>query len=558
MRTRRIGRREGATTLSWRNLREHTLDRRSVLGPVSGRLDRVWTQMRRPAGILEGTRWLFAVFALVGLVISIPEALDTTAPMPRLLIFASSISLALSWWAGYLRKSAPLPMDILDGVAITVFAASCAWPAIVLGIVFAALWFRSLYGSTRRAVLRCALYAGGLCAVLPLWPFVPGHVGSTLIGALVGPIPTMFLTLVVGRRLAAVLAIRERAALLDAVHVSVGSRLLGVTDVSVIRRIAVVAIGQICLAIPGLRVLRLVRDGEVLRSDGAAGGVEGVPTTLPETVVSDSGVSDPAGRTLLGSQYELDAWAGAHCVWLRLPWPDRHDEPGRAWLLVGAPRGLPAEADVALASLANLVALALRNSAVHRELTVQAMLDGLTGLANRATFTTALAAELDQRTTGDTSILFVDLDDFKNVNDGFGHQAGDALLREIAVRLRQATRPNDLCARLGGDEFAVLLRDTGEGAATTLARRIVDTVAAPVHLDSGVVHVGASVGVAAAANGTMNETTLEHLIHRADVAMYAAKAQGKSRIQVFEPGLLPGVPSQAPSAERQLTAATDL
>jgi diguanylate cyclase (GGDEF)-like protein len=157
---------------------------------------------------------------------------------------------------------------------------------------------------------------------------------------------------------------------------------------------------------------------------------------------------------------------------------------------------------------------------------------------------------MDDRRAQATTVLFVDLDDFKDVNDKLGHGAGDDLLREVARRLRRATRPDDLCARLGGDEFAVLLRGTESGAAAEIALRIVQTVAAPARLGRGVANVGASVGVA---TGT-GEIDFEQLIHRADVAMYAAKANGKNRVQVFEPGLLQGDSAQV-LFDRQLASA---
>jgi predicted signal transduction protein with EAL and GGDEF domain len=134
----------------------------------------------------------------------------------------------------------------------------------------------------------------------------------------------------------------------------------------------------------------------------------------------------------------------------------------------------------------------------------------------------------------------------------FGHGAGDDLLQEVAARLCQATRPEDLCARLGGDEFAVLLRGTSAVAAAEVGQRIVHAIAALAHIGGGVAQVSASVGVATATS----QTDLEQLLHHADVAMYAAKAKGKARIQIFEPGLLRGDSSQV-SFERQLAAAAN-
>ena len=182
-----------------------------------------------------------------------------------------------------------------------------------------------------------------------------------------------------------------------------------------------------------------------------------------------------------------------------------------------------------------------------------ATIDSLTGLANRATFNTAVAAALEDESSRSITVLFVDLDDFKDVNDGFGHRVGDDLLREVAARISRATRPGDLCARLGGDEFAVLLRGTGDATTATgkeVAQRIVKSIGTTMQIRGSFAHVGASVGVATATD----DTDVEQLIRFADLAMYAAKAKGKARVQVFEPGLLDGDFAQE-EFERMLSAA---
>jgi diguanylate cyclase (GGDEF)-like protein len=176
--------------------------------------------------------------------------------------------------------------------------------------------------------------------------------------------------------------------------------------------------------------------------------------------------------------------------------------------------------------------LALRTSEAHHELTTQANVDALTGLANRPAFTAALQLAIADQDRH-VALLFLDLDDFKVVNDGLGHAAGDELLQIVASRLRRAVRPEDLCARLGGDEFAVLLPDADDVAAT-IAQRLVEHVARPVSLKGRVAQVGASVGLAFASPGT----SAEELVQHADIAMYAAKAKGKNRVQDFDPSLL--------------------
>ena len=154
----------------------------------------------------------------------------------------------------------------------------------------------------------------------------------------------------------------------------------------------------------------------------------------------------------------------------------------------------------------------------------QALFDGLTKLANRTHFGEQVARALAAgEPAGPASVLFIDLDDFKTVNDTLGHAAGDALLVGVADRLRAAVRDGDLVARLGGDEFAVLLRDCGEPAGGQTARRILAGLAAPIPLQQTDIVVRASIGLAVAGAGA----DLESLMRDADIALYEAKARGK-------------------------------
>ena len=174
-------------------------------------------------------------------------------------------------------------------------------------------------------------------------------------------------------------------------------------------------------------------------------------------------------------------------------------------------------------------------SDLQEQLHHQAYHDPLTSLANRALFTDnvreALAAP-----PGEVGVLFIDLDDFKTVNDSLGHQAGDELLIAAASRLRACLRPEDVVARLGGDEFAVLVEDghDAETAAVIVARRIMDAFALPVSVGSESVSVYVSVGIS---TSHTRGATAEELIRDADVAMYKAKTTGKGRFQVFHPSM---------------------
>ena len=156
--------------------------------------------------------------------------------------------------------------------------------------------------------------------------------------------------------------------------------------------------------------------------------------------------------------------------------------------------------------------------------------DPLTGLANRALFTQQVEAAL-ARPDGRAVVLFLDLDDFKRVNDRFGHEVGDELLVAFTRRLRGVLRTSDLPARLGGDEFAVLLDRGDHERATRIAERIQQAFHEPFKLSTATLRVAASTGIALGEHG---ETTTAEVLRNADVAMYHAKQQDKGRFEVFD------------------------
>ena len=199
------------------------------------------------------------------------------------------------------------------------------------------------------------------------------------------------------------------------------------------------------------------------------------------------------------------------------------------------------EARVARTSAGDLLLL-IRDVTEQRvlagRLQEQASCDALTGLPNRSVFTArvALALAAPEPASGSRAcVLFVDLDDFKQVNDVLGHAAGDALLVDAAERMKQCLRPGDVLARLGGDEFAVLLAGVGITEGQAAAGRLRESLAQPFPAtsDRPAVVTGASIGVAAAVGSDTERSLLSH----ADVAMYAAKSGGKGCYRVFEEGM---------------------
>ncbi|GLY27603.1 EAL domain-containing protein [Kineosporia sp. NBRC 101731] len=190
-----------------------------------------------------------------------------------------------------------------------------------------------------------------------------------------------------------------------------------------------------------------------------------------------------------------------------------------------------------LGAFAEQVSLAL-NDASTLEAIREASYDSLTGLANRSLFLDRLQQALSadgghDAQISEVSVLFIDLDRFKAVNDTLGHSAGDELLAEVARRLGECIRESDTVARLGGDEFAVLMEGTrGPGAALRAAERITAALAQPVRLSGRDLFVSASLGVA---HGDPAQPGTGELLRQADLAMYRAKKTGSRRAVVFEP-----------------------
>ncbi|WP_309225286.1 GGDEF domain-containing protein [Quadrisphaera sp. INWT6] len=172
--------------------------------------------------------------------------------------------------------------------------------------------------------------------------------------------------------------------------------------------------------------------------------------------------------------------------------------------------------------------------AAAEELRRAALHDPLTGLPNRALLAERLRAALAEDAPDGVTVVFIDLDGFKPVNDTHGHAAGDLLLREVAARLREVVREEDVVARLGGDEFAIVCPGLLEADATGLVERLQAAVARPVRLASGAdVRVSASTGTATSSPGDDAERLLDEADHR----MYAAKrrrpgARGTGAIKV--------------------------
>ena len=205
------------------------------------------------------------------------------------------------------------------------------------------------------------------------------------------------------------------------------------------------------------------------------------------------------------------------------------------------------------AYLAAQAAVSIENAFVHEQTRRQAVTDDLTGLANARRFHEALARELERtrRFSTEVSLVMADIDDFKQVNDEFGHQQGDAVLVEVARAMRDQCREVDHVARYGGEEMALILPQTDLPGAAELAERVRRAVARKTisRLDGeGELSVTASFGVAAVPESAADA---QSLIAAADGALYRAKRAGKNRVGQAEPPLRPGVRGPSPGEGRR-------
>jgi diguanylate cyclase (GGDEF)-like protein len=240
---------------------------------------------------------------------------------------------------------------------------------------------------------------------------------------------------------------------------------------------------------------------------------------LPEDLVQALGVKSYVAFPLLGEDRALGM---VLCSQVRAP---------RAW--TNEERQLVAQ--LALEGSLVVENASLRATEHERldELSHQAFHDSLTELPNRALFADRLGLALARtsRRKVAVAVLFLDLDGFKPINDRFGHEAGDRLLRAVAERVRACVRPEDTVARLGGDEFTVLLEDIVDVRyAIGVAERIEETLREPFPIDGHEARVTASIGIAVSSGP---DTSPEDLMRNSDRAMYLAKRKGRARHELF-------------------------
>ena len=477
--------------------------------------------MRRFSGLLpQGdvararlVTMLPSVMVLLGM---IPQVLMGGAGPARQAAGLVAEVLLAAFVAGAYRRRRPLPGDALAVPALTVVAGSSLLdPLATIGIGYGLLIGLSLYGSRVRAAL---LTAGLMVAVLGAVAAHPPTVGKVHTWhdpSLLVVLPQLGLLSALARGLHHLLLRQERIGEQQALLARTGSRLLAARDGAEVDRLAAETSERLAALAPGIAVLFVRHDGGMLTTAGTIGVA---PVTLDATLVAGLDADDP--DTIRPVPAGLaPAIPGIHTWYVA----GLTSSGGDHFLVCGGGRGAR-PADFALfRSLGQQIALAHASCDSRLRLHHQAHHDQLTGLPGRALFTERLAGALAADPAGVT-LLYVDLDDFKPVNDRFGHAAGDEVLVVVAARLREAAGPDGVAARFGGDEFGVLLPGLS-GAAEARARgeQIRRRLREPIPLSATEVTIGASVGVARCAG----PATVHDLMRRADAAMYEAKQHGK-------------------------------
>jgi diguanylate cyclase (GGDEF)-like protein len=467
-----------------------------------------------PAGNLGRTRLAALVIGGLALITDLFQiGNERQPPAWSLAAFLSIMLVTLAVLLTHLRGRAPWWDSFTLPVLIIVGGAGLTDPLSTVMLALAVTLGLSLYGPTWLWAVRTAGSVVAVPAAVAISPMSLGRSVSWHSTVVLSLLPTLVLVNVLMRGIYLALLHQERVSARDARLAATGGQMITVTEVAAVRRLGLEAADQIVALTPGvaMAILRRGMDGLVVASRS------GLPESVQGRAVGEAVLTDPAAFRVLAPDFPH--WRVETFT------TDLH-------LLVGGRRPVTDDVVAAFRTVANQVVLGEAACRSHAELEHRAHHDQLTGLPARDKFFGALRAAVAAGPPGSVALLLIDLDGFKQVNDTYGHGAGDELLIELAGRIAAAGGPGSVPARFGGDEFALLLTGLeGPAAAEAAAWRLGAQIAAPARLSAATVAVGASIGIAAADPAVGAGELTRH----ADLAMYAAKAQGRNRVEVYDP-----------------------
>ncbi|MDA8297130.1 MAG: bifunctional diguanylate cyclase/phosphodiesterase [Actinomycetota bacterium] len=484
-----------------------TIEYRSVLlGPMRRARTRV-TLRWWPRELREQIRGVFLVAAVGGNALGMS---DLTTRHGELVAFTSAVAtLALSaiWILGYRRRGFGRASEPLELALLLLVGLGYSSPAMLLGPIYNGVFFRPLYGTTARGVLRTLGYGAVMELTLILHP-VSDHLLQP--GSLIAWFgPSLAMCTIAARLLYLVLTRRAAAGAREQILRHTATRLLKAEDEAEVEALALEAACRLLPSPPRAIAMELEHDeGPEIAGDAT------VPRPLRPT---------PPGEHPYTMHVSL-----------------RPSRGPATWLVIESDEALAPEVRQGLDALAGQIGLGLANVRLRAELAHRALHDGLTDLPNRHQLTSALHDAI--AAARHVAVVFVDLDDFKTVNDALGHEVGDGLLRAVAARLAAAQRPGDLLGRLGGDEFAAVVFDLdlrSEDPAA-LSGRFLSCLDAPFVVDGHELSVHCSLGICIAEP----DQRAEEVLRNADTAMYVAKARGKGRAELYNAAMHEAVTSE--------------
>ena len=488
-------------------------------------IDRV-APARRPGptagpGLLDRTRTGFLILNLanLGAVLLAMAGSDASSRVTAASV-AAGLLIAAGDWQVYRRRHVPVLNEIGRAAAMIVASLSLPDVTMIVSLIFSAVMYRSLYGSHRSAAVRMAWYLATYTVVL-LFAQHMHRLNTDIASALLLPLAAMVMSMVTMRVLYVAAGQRDRATQRQELLARAAADLIGIPDQAAMSAVGWGAQRELLADEPGAQALLLVKSG-----DGYS--VEGPTGPLNDAHMLDSADIEQAFAEV-GQDFAVPHVPPSV---VQLVPGARHwyfvgttssEEVIRILILAGAER---LESDLVMCSEMLMRQTALAYSALQsrQQLHRQAWYDSLTELPNRKMFLQQLEQACDSARPGDRlAVLFVDLDGFKEVNDVYGHLAGDQLLATLGRRLAAHVGEPDLAARLGGDEFAILMCSAGtDQVVQDLVEALEHQLCDPVILGDGtIVSVGASIGAHIASDRLL----ADDLLQAADTAMYQAKAE---------------------------------